>query len=74
MKDNSGNAGHTEELSEKLRYQVIASAAKQSLPEKEIAPSLPAPRSDTMPHTSRTASEKRRLAAIMFTDIAGFTW
>src|SRR5215204_6644347 len=35
------------EPSEKPRHRVIASAAKQSLPEKEIASSLVAPRNDS---------------------------
>jgi hypothetical protein len=35
-----------ERSSEKSKDRVIASAAKQSLPEKEIASSLPAPRND----------------------------
>jgi hypothetical protein len=43
-------------LSEKPDHQVIASAAKQSLPEKEIASSLTAPRNDIMPHTAQIAS------------------
>jgi hypothetical protein len=41
------NLFSSERLFEKPGNQVIASGAKQSLPEKEIASSLAAPRNDT---------------------------
>ena len=54
----------SESLSEKPQRRVIASAAKQSLPETGIASSLTAPRNDTIPYASQATSE-----AVVFADL-----
>jgi hypothetical protein len=64
----------TQKLSENPQHQVIASAAKQSLPEKEIASSLTAPRNDNIPLTSQKDIPKLYLQVgdvLIFEEVMG---